>query len=73
LTFLSFEGTVDMADREKIKRMGKITIRNAVGAYITVESVTVVEDDWYHRSFALAKSFSPFLLAPNKTRKLPVE
>ncbi|OQV14090.1 Chordin [Hypsibius exemplaris] len=65
--------TVDTVERSKIRRTGRIALTNTVGAYIAVESVRVVEDDWYHRSFALTKPAGPFLIAPNKTRRLHVE
>ena len=65
---------MDTVDRSKIRRTGRIAVTNLVGAYISVESVTVVnEEDWYHSSFALSKRVSPFRLAPNRTRRLHVE
>ena len=52
-------------------RTGKFSVTNAGGAYVSIERVEVQEEEWHHRSFALAKS-GPFLLAPNKSRRLVV-
>ncbi|GAV08238.1 hypothetical protein RvY_17962 [Ramazzottius varieornatus] len=64
--------TVETGDRSKILRTGKFSVLNTGGAYVSIERVEVQEEDWYHRSFALPKS-GPFLLAPNKSRRLLVE